>query len=82
MKRPNRDLLVMVKNRSMTEEAIEREVEQLNRILFNVETIDNLSHCCECIDVNRRRISQARKHMVRSLRDQGTKPFIFLFTLN
>jgi|GEM_PF-637845 len=72
----------MVKNRSMSEEAIEREVEQLNRILFSVETVDNLSHCCECIDINRRRISQARKHMVRSLRDISVKPFIFILTLN
>ncbi len=82
MKRPNRDLLVMVRNRSMSDEAIEREVELLNRLLFSVETIDNLCTCCECIDLDRRRISHTRKHIVEKLRDKPSKPFVFVLNLN
>ncbi|NDC77775.1 MAG: hypothetical protein EBZ67_07885 [Chitinophagia bacterium] len=82
MKRPNRDLLVLVKKRSMTDEAIEREVELINRLLFAVETIDNLCVCCECIDLDKRRISHTRKQIVQSLREKPSKPFVFVLNLN
>jgi hypothetical protein len=82
MKRPNRDLLVLVKKRSMTDEAIEREVESINRLLFTVETIDNLCICCECIDLDRRRISHTRKHIVQGLREKPSRPFVFVLNLN
>jgi hypothetical protein len=82
MKRPNRDLLVLVKKRSMTDEAIEREVDLINRLLFMVETIDNLCVCCECIDLDKRRISHTRKHIVESLREKPSKPFVFVLNLN
>ena len=82
MKRPNRDLLVLVKNKSMSEEAIEREVALLNRILFAVESVENLSHCCECIDLNRRRLNHSRKQNLLKLREHPLKPFVFLLNLN
>jgi len=66
----------------MTDEAIEREVESINRLLFTVETIDNLCTCCECIDLDRRRISHTRKHIVQGLREKPSRPFVFVLNLN
>ena len=41
MKTSNRDLLVLVKDEFMNQYQIELELEQLNSLLFRLETIDN-----------------------------------------
>ncbi|MBM3442523.1 MAG: hypothetical protein FJX89_07465 [Bacteroidetes bacterium] len=66
----------------MSEDAIEREVALLNRILFTVESAEKLSHCCECIDLNRRRLHHSRKQILLKLREHPPKPFVFLLNLN
>ena len=40
MKTSNRDLLVLLKDEAMTNQAIEHEVSQLNEILFHIESAD------------------------------------------
>ena len=40
MKTCNRDLLVLVKDEHMNEKSMERELEQLNDLLFHFETIE------------------------------------------
>lgn len=66
----------------MSEQAIELEVDRLNRLLYTVESSDNLCVSCEVIDLNRRKIFQDHKHIEGVLKDKNRKPFIFINTLN
>ena len=82
MKRPNRDLLVLFKDKSMSEQAIEWEVDQLNRLLFTVESPDYMCSSCEVLDLNKRKILRNRRHVESVLREKHRKPLIFINNLN
>lgn len=82
MNRPNRDLLVLFKDKSMSEQAIEWEVDQLNRLLFTVESTDCISVSCEVLDLNKHKILRARRQVEALLREKQRKPFIFINNLN
>jgi hypothetical protein len=82
MNRPNRDLLVLFKGKSMSDQAIEREVDQLNRMLFTVESPDNICICCEVLDLNKRKLMRTRRHVDAVIRDKNRKPFVFINILN
>jgi hypothetical protein len=82
MKSPNRDLLVLLKDESMSEHAIEREVARLNKMLFDVESFDNISVSHELIDLNKFRIQHDRKIVLQAIKEKELKPFIFLFNMN
>ncbi len=82
MKSPNRDLLVLLKDESMSEHAIEREVERLNKMLFDVESFDNISVSHELIDLNKYKIYHERKIVLQAIKEKGLKPFVFLFNMN
>ena len=43
MKTPNRDLLVLVKDEFDNEISMERELERLNRLLYQFETLDTIA---------------------------------------
>jgi hypothetical protein len=53
MKACNRDLLVLVKDEQMNEKSMERELEQLNDLLFRFETMDSFCIAHEIFDINR-----------------------------
>jgi hypothetical protein len=82
MKSPNRDLLVLLKDESMSEQAIEQEVEKLNNMLFNVETSDSFYRSHELIDMNRFKIIREKKQLQLIAREKSLKPFLFLCNLN
>jgi hemerythrin superfamily protein len=82
MKSPNRDLLVLLKDEHMSEQAIEQEVEKLNAMLFHVESHENLAHSHELIDLNKFRIYHQRKKLIQSLCEKELKPFVFLYNMN
>ena len=82
MKSPNRDLLVLLKDESMSEHAIEREVARLNKMLFDVESFDNISVSHELIDLNKYKIHHERKIVLQAIKEKELKPFIFLFNMN
>jgi tRNA G10 N-methylase Trm11 len=82
MKSPNRDLLVLLKDETMSEQAIEQEVEKLNTMLFNVETSDSFYSSHELIDMNRFRIIHDKKQLQLIAREKSLKPFLFLCNLN
>ena len=82
MKSPNRDLLVLLKDESMSEHAIEREVEKLNDLLFRLESIDNFCVSHEMLDMNKFKISTDKKLIMQVVRQKELKPFIFLCNLN
>lgn len=82
MKTPNRDLLVLVKDNHLDKDAIEFELEQLNRLLFVFETIDNLSAAHEVFDLNKYKIICSTKIIKQFLKQKEVKPFVFIFNRN
>ena len=82
MKSPNRDLLVLLKDETMSEQAIEQEVEKLNTILFNVETSESFYTSHELLDMDKFKIFRGKKHMQQVAREKTLKPFNFLCNLN
>ena len=79
----NRDLLVMFKQRMMTQQDIDNEVMQLNSILFNTERLDNFVNAHEVLDLNKYKIIQnpvAIKKLIRQQKIQ--KPFVFFSNKN
>lgn len=82
MKTSNRDLLVLLKDESMSNQAIEQEVEQLNEILFHVESTENFCRANEVIDMNRYKIHQSQKYLVQVMYENELKPFLFLCNKN
>ena len=82
MKRTNRDLLVLVKDETMNEKAIEREIALLNKLLYAVECHENVCVVSEVIDVNRHKILRRKKDVLKTVKETSPKPFIFLNILN
>lgn len=82
MKTTNRDLLVLLKDESMSSQAIEQEVEQLNDLLFHIESANTFCEANEIIDMNKYRIVQDEKHLIQMMYQSELKPFIFLFNKN
>ncbi len=79
----NRDLLVMFRQRLMTQQDIDREVMQLNELLFTTERLDNFVSAHEVLDLNRYKIinnSVAIKKMIRQ--NKLSKPFVFFSNKN
>ncbi|MGN6438145.1 MAG: hypothetical protein ACTHMM_16515 [Agriterribacter sp.] len=82
MKTSNRDLLVLLKDESMSNQAIEHEVEQLNEMLFHAESTENFCTANELIDLNRYKIVQDQKSLVQVMHQNELKPFFFLCNKN
>ncbi|HRE50591.1 MAG TPA: hypothetical protein PK339_04165 [Flavitalea sp.] len=82
MKTPNRDLLVLVKDNHLDKDAIEFELEQLNRLLFVFETIDNLSVAHEVFDLNKYKIICNTRAVKQILKQKEIKPFVFISNRN
>jgi hypothetical protein len=82
MKTPNRDLLVLMKDECLDEDAMQHELEQLNSLLLYFETVDNISVSHEVFDMNRYRIV-TQPHLVQKIIDQKEiKPFVFVCNKN
>ena len=79
----NRDLLVMFKQRAMSQQDIDREVVLLNELLFNTERLDNFVRAHEILDLNKYKIIKNGVDIKKILRQKKlTKPFIFLNNKN
>jgi hypothetical protein len=80
MKMPNRDLLVLLKNEFMSQQAIDHEVECLNDILLIAESDE---HFCVAHElVNRNRITSKPTRILKAIRFSELKPFRFLINKN
>ncbi|MCO5235787.1 MAG: hypothetical protein M9933_05905 [Chitinophagaceae bacterium] len=82
MKTSNRDLLVLLKDESMSDKAIEYEVEKLNELLILVESADTFCRSNELIDMNRYKILQEQKTLTQIMYQSDLKPFMFIFNKN
>ena len=79
----NRDLLVMFKQRAMSQQDIDRKVMQLNDLLFTTERLDNFVRAHEIIDLNKYKLVKNPVDIKKILREKKlSKPFLFLFNKN
>lgn len=82
MKTPNRDLLVLVKDEFESEHSMELELEKLNRLLFQFETLDTISVAHEIFDLNSGKILEQPKLVRSVLNQKKLKPFQFACNKN
>ncbi len=79
----NRDLLVMFRQSSMTQQDIDRQVLLLNELLFTTERLDNFVNAHEVLDLNKYKIISnpvAIKKIIRQ--NKLIKPFVFFSNKN
>lgn len=82
MNHHNRDLLVLLNQERMTQQALEHEVCKLHELLYRVERTDNLAIAFELIDLNKSKVV-TRHHVIRDhIRYRRNKNFVFLFNRN
>lgn len=82
MKNSNRDLLVLIKDETMSDHAIECEVKKLNNMLMCVESSEQCYNSYELMDMNNNKISRNSFKIRAVMREKQPKPFIFLSNLN
>lgn len=80
MPSPKRDILVIVKNQFVSDEAIGHEVECLNEILRIAETDEQFCIAHEL--VARNRITNNHKKIIRNLQTRELSPFRFFINKN
>ena len=78
----NRDLLVLSGSAHMSEEAFDRQLQLLNKLLFEIETWDTFSTVNEIININRHKIIRKPHLVQKALREKANKPFVFTCNKN
>jgi hypothetical protein len=82
MKASDRDLLVLVKDEFMNDQFMEKELEQLNNLLFYYETVENFCVAHEVFDVSKYKIVTKPRGIQKILRQKEVKPFQFICNKN
>lgn len=79
----NRDLLVMFRQRAMTQQDIDKELLQLNTMLFTTERLDNFVGAHEVLDLNKYKIIKNAVEIKKLIRQKKlSKPFVFFSNKN
>ncbi len=78
MNKSNRDLLVLFNQEMMTPQSIEHEVALLHKLLFTIESLENLVTVHEVIDLNKYKVSNKPLLLQKLFRQRALKPFVFL----
>lgn len=76
----NRDLLLLMKATSISDEAFEKHVESLHKVLLQAEGTDAFCKAHEL--ATRTRITQKRLRIIRAIASAELKPFHFLIPKN
>lgn len=76
----NRDLLLLMKTHSVSDEAFERHVEALHNVLLRAEGIE--AFCAAHELATRTRITQKKNRLLRVISLPELKPFQFLIAKN
>ncbi|MFT3826433.1 MAG: hypothetical protein QM731_21105 [Chitinophagaceae bacterium] len=82
MKTPNRDLLVLVRDEGLNEDAIENELERLNQLLIDSETVENFCTVHEIFDLNKYKVISRYSALQKLIHQDQLKPFVFLSNKN
>ena len=79
----NRDLLVMFRQHAMTQQDIDKQLSQLNNMLFTTERLDNFVSAHEVLDLNRYKIISNPIQIKKLIRQKKlTKSFVFFNNKN
>jgi len=79
---PNRDLLVLSKSIQLSQEELNKQLVQLNRIIYDTETWNIYCQVNEVIDINKHSIIR-KPHLIRKeMSEKWQKPFVFLCNKN
>ncbi|MCS3797950.1 hypothetical protein [Niastella sp. OAS944] len=82
MKNANRDLLVLVKDAYTNKEAMQYELQQLNTLLVNFETLESFCIAHEVFDIQKFRILTKRSQLKKIIEKDTLKPFMFICNKN
>ncbi len=82
MKTPNRDLLVLVKDEYHNESMMQRELQELNRLLYHFETLDTIALAHEVFDLNKGKVIERCSGVKKILSNKILKPFQFACNKN
>lgn len=82
MKATNRDLLVLVKDESMNQYQIELELEKLNSLLLQLETVQSFCTAHEVFDLTKHKLVANRKKIMNIIHQPELKPFQFICNKN
>jgi len=82
MKNSNRDLLVLVKDAFSNKEAIQHELNQLNRLLGKFETLESFCVAHEVFDMQKYRILSGKSQLQKIIEKEELKPFVFICNKN
>jgi hypothetical protein len=74
----NRDLLVLSRAEELSPEEMERELTQLNAILYHAERWESFCTANEIIDINRHKIIIAPNRIQKILKREKQKAFVFV----
>ncbi|MBS1974862.1 MAG: hypothetical protein JST13_10960 [Bacteroidetes bacterium] len=75
-------MLVLVRDEYMNEKLMEKELEQLNKMLFHYETIEKFCSVHEIFDLNKYKIVDKPNLMQQLIRQKELKPFQFVSNKN
>lgn len=82
MKNSNRDLLVLVKDAYTNNEAMQFELQQLNMLLVNFETLESFCMAHEVFDIQKFRVLTKRSQLQKIIEKETLKPFMFICNKN
>ena len=80
MRNRNRDLLVLLKTTSISEEAFEKHIDCLHSVVMKVENND--AFCAAHEVVTRNRITSRKRKILAAVATPELKPFYFLVNKN
>jgi hypothetical protein len=82
MKNSNRDLLVLVKDAYTNNEAMQFELQQLNMLLVNFETLESFCIAHEVFDIQKYRVLTKKSQLQKIIEKETLKPFMFICNKN
>jgi hypothetical protein len=82
MKKFKRDLILLKRDEQSTSLSIQREIDRINTLLFQIETSPSYYISYELIDVNRYKVLHDNVTISKALKPKGLKPFQFLINRN
>ena len=82
MKNSNRDLLVLVKDAHTNQEAMQYELQQLNMLLGDFETLESFCMAHEVFDIQKYRVLTKRSQLKKIIEKETLKPFVFICNKN
>ena len=82
MKNSNRDLLVLVKDAYTNNEAMQFELQQLNMLLVNFETLESFCIAHEVFDIQKYRVLKKKSQLQKIIEKETLKPFVFICNKN